>query len=87
MKEGRWDCKDKMKQQGSALQCLYWGCSWKRKKGDDAKKDQMPERLEIKTVLSERGRIAEHRFMVGGWGGTKSHSEPTRNLQARGVGT
>lgn len=72
-----------MKQQGSALQCLYWGCSWKRKKGDDAKKDQMPERLEIKPVLSERGRMAGHRFMGGG---TKPHSEPTRKLQARGVG-
>lgn len=85
MKGGRWDCKDKMKQQGSALQCLYWGCSWKRKKGDDAKKDQMPERLEIKTVLSERGRMAGHRFMRRG--GQNHTVSPPENCRHVGWGT
>ena len=63
--------RTKIKQQGSALQCLYWGCSWKREKGDDAKKDEMPKRLEIKTVVNERGKMAGQRFMrrSGGVGG------------------
>lgn len=47
----------------------------------------MPKRLEIKTVVNERGkngRAKVHEEETGRV--TKPHSEPTRKLQACGVG-
>lgn len=60
------------------------GLFLEEKKGDDAKKDQMPERLEIKTVLSERGRMAGHRFMRRG---DKTTVSPPENCRPVGWGT
>ena len=39
------------------------GCYWNRKKRDDAKHDEIPKRLGIKPILSERERMAGQRFM------------------------
>lgn len=42
---------------------MDWGCYWNRKKRDDARNDEIPKRLGIKTILSERERMAGQRFV------------------------